>query len=87
MSFVNRLAYVIAGTIANAVHGMIYLRVGIDLISMGAEGGEYAGPFSSMAGVMGNLWLVTIIIIQIGLLAYLIYGGIREEKAVGVVPQ
>ncbi len=87
MSFIRRLAYVIFGTVANSVHALIYLRIGEGLFAMSAEGGAYEGPFSSMASMAQNFWLLAIIVIQIGLLAYLIYGGVREERARGVVPR
>ena len=87
MSFVRRLAYVIFGTVANSVHALIFLRIGQGLFAKGAEGGTYEGVFSPMASMAQNFWLLAIIVIQIGLLAYLLYGGVREERARAVVPR
>jgi len=81
MSHFTRLLYVILGTFANAIQALIYFRIGDQLFQMGAEGGEYGGEFSHAMGWLEAGWAIEIVIVQVGLLAYLIYGPVLRERA------
>jgi hypothetical protein len=80
MSHFLRLVYVIAGTVANAIQTLIFFRIGTQLFEMGSSGGEYAGTFSNAMGWLEAAWMVEIVILQLGLLAYLIYGPVVRER-------
>jgi len=84
MSFLGRLSYVSRGTIANAIQALLFFRIGQPLVDLGT--GQYAGPFSDMASMMASLWMLEIVVLQIALFAFWIYGGVREERSRGVEP-
>jgi len=81
MSHFLRLIYFVAGTIANSVQALIYFRIGTQLFEMGSSGGEYAGEFSQAMGWLEAGWAVEIVIVQLGLFAYLLYGPVMKERA------
>jgi hypothetical protein len=81
MSHLKRMLYVTAGTIANAVQVLVFFRIGTDVFALGEPGGEYAGPFSHVITWVETAWMVEIAIVQLGLLLYLVYGPVLQERA------
>ena len=74
-----RIAFVVMGTVANAVLALIYLWVGIPLIDMAVV--DHAGPWSAPVE-----WLYVIIpavigVLQLGLLIWLIVAPAQEQRA------
>lgn len=85
MSHWMRMKYVGIGTIANAVQAAIYTNL-FEARLLPMATGEYSGPFTNAAEALGTIWLAEIMVLQVGLLLYLVYGPFREQRNRRVVP-
>lgn len=81
MSHFTRMVYVTKWTIANTIQVLLFFRIGADIFALGEPGGEYAGPFSHVISWVATAWMVEIAIVQLGLLLYLVYGPVLQERA------
>lgn len=79
MGISKRLAYVAAGSIANAVVGIIYYRIGVNNVFDLAQN-AHSGPFTIVVTRLELMVPIILAIIQLFLLAYLIIGGVQQER-------
>ena len=70
-------------TIGVGISGTIYYRVGVDHLFPLATG-EHSGPFSSTINVMEWIVPLTLAILWLGTAAWVVAGGVQEERARGV---
>lgn len=81
MGHLDRMIFVAIGFVSNTIFAVIYVRAAAPLLEMGASGGEFAGPFSSVADLALVVPAVVIGVLYVALAAFLIAGPIQEERA------
>jgi len=80
MSVARRFAVVFAVTIAVAVSALIFYRVGVDALFPVAQNGS-SGPASSVIDLMAWAIPLSLVVIELGTIAWAIGGGVQEERA------
>lgn len=79
MSTYLRMAVLMATTIAVGVTGVIYYQVGVaHLFPMVYDGG---GPWTDAVKMLEWAVPVTLAILELGVIAWAISGGVQEERA------
>lgn len=76
----RRMAVLGVVTIAIAIVGVIYYRVGVAHLFPIATGGS-SGPWSGVIGTMKFVIPATLVIIELGVASWAISGGVQEERA------
>jgi hypothetical protein len=76
----QRFAILIAVTIANAITGIIYYRVGVEHLFARAQGAS-AGPFTPAVGTLETLVPIVIAVIQLGVVVWVVVGGVQKERS------
>jgi len=76
----QRFAILIAVTIANAIAGIIYYRVGVEHLFPMAQGGS-SGPFTPAVNSLETLVPIVIAVIQLGVVVWVIAGGVQKERS------
>jgi hypothetical protein len=75
-----RFAVLIAVTVANAIAGIIYYRVGVEHLFPMAQGGS-SGPFTPAVNQLETLVPIVIAVIQLGVIIWVIVGGVQKERS------
>jgi hypothetical protein len=76
----QRFAILIAVTIANAIAGIIYYRVGVaELFPMAT--GASSGPFTPAVTTLETLVPIVIAVIQLGVVVWVVVGGVQKERS------
>ena len=78
MGHLDRIIGVAAGTVANTVLALIYVRVGLPIADLASEQGSAMEPVISLLEIVPA---VVIGAIYFGLLAVLLIGPVQEETA------
>lgn len=81
MGHLDRMIFVAVGFVSNTVLAVIYVRAAAPLLEMAGSGGQFAGPFSSVADLAMIVPAVVIGVIYLALAAFLVAGPVQEEKA------
>jgi len=81
----RRIQYSVVGTLVNGVQAIIYFRLfEAEFVAMAT--GDFSGPFTEHIHTISTLWAAEIVVIQVALLLYLLWGPVREQRAVEEVP-
>jgi len=75
-----RFALLISWTVAASVGGIIYYRVGVEHLFPMAQG-EFAGPFTPAVNQLETLVPITVVVIELGLIIWVIAGGVQKERS------
>jgi hypothetical protein len=73
----QRMIVLFATTIGVGIAGIIYYRVGVDNLFPMAMG----GPFSPAVGTLETLVPLILALIEVGVAAWAIAGGVQQERA------
>jgi len=76
----QRFAILIVVTVANAIAGIIYYRVGVEHLFPMAQGGS-SGPFTPAVGTLETLVPIVIAVIQLGVVVWVVVGGGQKERS------
>jgi hypothetical protein len=79
MGHLLRIAIAFGVTIANAVAAIVYYRAGKPIIDLAVN--DYPGPATSAAQTLDTLVPLALLIIELGVLIYVVYGPVRRERA------
>ena len=79
MSHWQRIQYSLIGTTANGAQAVIYYQLFKQEIMVMATG-EYSGQFTPAIHNLATWWIAEIVILQFAIMAFLLYGPIREQK-------
>jgi hypothetical protein len=76
----QRVAILIAVTIANSIAGIIYYRVGVaELFPMAT--GPSSGPFTPAVTTLSTLVPLALVVIELGVIVWVIAGGVQRERS------
>ena len=76
----QRVAILIAVTIANSIAGIIYYRVGVAELFPMATGGS-SGPFTPAVQTLSTLVPLVLVVIELGVIVWVIAGGVQRERS------
>jgi hypothetical protein len=79
MGIVLRGAVVFAATVANLASAIVYYRAGLPIIEL-AQQDKWAGPMSSVLPMLETLVPVALLIIELGVLLWFVYGSAQTER-------
>jgi hypothetical protein len=73
--------FAFASTVAVAVAGLVYARVGTLIIDMGLNG-DMGGPFNPILERVQTVVPILLSAILVGVAVYLLVGGVQRERSV-----
>lgn len=80
MSFAKRAVVTFSVTLANVIGALIYFRVGLPMVEL-ARQPRFQGPLTPALGPAEAVPPVVMLLLQLGVMLWLIYGGTQSERA------
>lgn len=76
----KRFAILIAVTVAVSITGIIHYRVGVAHLYPLATGAS-SGPFTPAVQTLSTMVPLVLVIIELGVIAWVIFGGVQKERS------
>lgn len=79
MGFVLRVAVTFMVTVGNLAAALVYFRAGLPLIDIASQP-QYQGPFSPVLDTAATIAPICLLMLELGVLLWLIYGSAQSER-------